>query len=220
MNFKAIIFDLDGTLIDSIPDITDAANRLMINHNYPVHERASYVNWIGNGALKLLKRAIPEDVSDADLNKLLAEYLEIHGGNCTTKTKLYQGIDKILDYLNEQNIPISFLTNKPHYITMKVFEKYLSKWNFNFVFGQVKEYPKKPDPCRALEIAKSLDCQASKIFFIGDSDTDIKTGMAADMIPVGVTWGYGTINSMKEAGAEYLLNDTKELLEFLKTINS
>lgn len=220
MKIKAIIFDLDGTLIDSIPDITDAANQLMVNHNFPVHDASSYVEWIGNGALKLLKYAVPGNTGDAYLSKLLDEYLEIHSGNCTNKTSLYPGIDNILSYLNEQNISISILTNKPHALTQKVFEHYLKKWKFEFVLGQMQGFPKKPDPALAIEIADKLKCKTQEIMFIGDSDTDMKTGIAAEMIPVGVTWGYDTKDSIVEAGAKYIVNNAQELLKFLKSKNT
>lgn len=220
MNIQAIIFDLDGTLIDSISDIADTANQVMINHNYPIHDPSSYVNWIGNGALKLLKRAVPDNTSEEYLHALLQEYLEIYERNCTNKTCLYQGINRILNYFNEQNISISILTNKTQEITMKVFENYLSDWKFDFVLGQINGYPKKPDPGRAIEIAKRLNCKTKEMLFIGDSVTDIRTGIAAGMIPVGVTWGYGRENSIVDAGAKYLMKDTKELLEFIKYVNT
>jgi phosphoglycolate phosphatase len=219
MNIKGIIFDLDGTLINSIPDIADAANQLMVNHNFPVHDPSSYVDWIGNGALKLLKLAVPKSVSEEDLHELLAEYLEIHTRNCINKTHRYPGIDNILDYLNEQNISISILTNKPHAITLKVFEQYFKKWKFDFVLGQMQGNPKKPNPQLAIEIANELHFIQHDMLFIGDSDTDMKTGLAAGMIPLGVTWGYDDEYSIVEAGAKYLMNDTKELLEFLKSKN-
>ena len=219
MRIKAIIFDLDGTLIDSIPDIADAANRVMANHDFPVHDPSCYVEWIGNGALKLLQRAVPVDIRDKDLNEILKEYLEIHTGNCTNKTRLYTGIDKILNHANEQNISISILTNKPHVVTRKVCEKYLSNWKFDFILGQMQGFPKKPDPGRAMEIAGNLNFSTDEMLFIGDSDTDMKTGVAAGMVPVGVTWGYGSRDSLISAGTKHLMNDTKELLEFLKFNN-
>ena len=216
MNFEAIIFDLDGTLIDSIPDIADAANQIMMKHHFPVHNAEQYVEWIGNGAYRLLKRAVPENISEEYIRELLEEYLEVYRNNCTNKTRLYPGTDHLFDFLNEQNVPISILTNKPHIITHKVYEKYLSKWNFNVILGQMEGYPKKPDPACALEIAEKLNCAPRKVLFIGDSDTDIKTGTAAGMIPIGVIWGYGTEESLKEAGAKFLIHDTGALLKFIK----
>ncbi len=217
MKFKAIIFDLDGTLIDSIPDIADAANQLMVNHNYPTHDPLLYVQWIGNGALKLIEQALLGNANEVSLPGLLHEYLDIHTRNCTNKTRLYPGIDNLLNYLNGQKISISILTNKPDGLAQKVFEHYLSEWSFDFVIGQMPDFPKKPDPMRAIEIADKINCTPHEMLFIGDSDTDMKTGNAAGMVPVGVTWGYDTKSSVEEAGAKYLMQSVQELLSFIKT---
>jgi phosphoglycolate phosphatase len=216
MKIKAIIFDLDGTLIDSVPDIADAANQLLENHNFPVHHPARYTEWIGNGAMKLIQRAVPGNQNEPVLHELLNEYLELYGHNCTRKTHLYEGVNSLLDYLTEQKITISILTNKPHSLTIKVINYYLSGWDFAFVYGQVNGYPKKPDPSRAIEIADSLKSRPGEILFVGDSDTDVKTGIAAGMIPVGVTWGYDTEASLVEAGARCLISHPAELINFVK----
>jgi phosphoglycolate phosphatase len=217
MKIKAIIFDLDGTLIDSIPDIADAANQLMRNYNFPVHDISSYTEWIGHGALRLIERAVPGNQSEAFHRELLKEYLEIYNGNCTSKTRLYPGIDKILRYLNEHNISISILTNKPHAITLNVYKYYLSIWKFEFVLGQSDEYPKKPNPAAALDMAAKLNSDPGEILFIGDSDTDIKTAVNAGMVPLGVTWGYGTESSMVHAGATYMMKNVEEVLNYVKS---
>jgi phosphoglycolate phosphatase len=216
MKIKAVIFDLDGTLIDSVPDIADAANQMLANHNFPAHDTSRYKEWIGHGAMKLLQRAVPGTRDESFLRKLLVEYREIHINNCTTKTRLYKGIEEVLDLLIEQNISISIFTNKPQEITNKVVNHYLSDWKFDFVYGQMPEYPKKPDPARAIEISEKLKYNPGDMFFIGDSDTDMKTGVAAGMIPVGVTWGYDTETSIADAGAKYIVSGTKDLVNFLK----
>jgi phosphoglycolate phosphatase len=216
MTTKAVIFDLDGTLIDSAPDIADAANQMLANHGYPVHHTSRYKEWIGHGALKLIQRAVPGKRDESYLQELLDEYREIHIQNCTNKTHLYNGIDEMLDYLTGQNISISILTNKPHTITLKVVEHYLSTWKLDFVYGQMPEYPKKPDPARAIEIAGKLKRKPHEMLFIGDSDTDMKTGIAAKMIPIGVTWGYDTELSIANAGASYIFATPKELIKHLK----
>lgn len=216
MKIKAVIFDLDGTLIDSIPDIADAANQMLANHDFPVHHPKCYIEWIGHGALRLIQQAVPGNREESYLQELLDEYRKIHINNCTNKTRLYNGIDEVLNFLTAQNISISILTNKPHSITLKVVKHYLSAWKFDFVLGQLPEYPKKPNPDRAIEIAGKLNFNSQEMLFIGDSDTDIKTGIAADMIPIGVTWGYATELSIADAGASYIFSDPKELIQYLK----
>ncbi len=218
MKIKAIIFDLDGTLLDTIPDITDAANKMLSNHNFPVYNQSNYIQWIGNGALKLIERAIPGKHDMMYLQQLLDEYLEIHKHNCINKTKVYSGIDDLLNYLTLQNFSFSILTNKPDALTQKVVNHYFPDWKFSFVFGQKPEYPKKPDPTRALEIANKLNIKSDEVLFIGDSETDVKTSLAAKMSSVGVTWGYGTKDSMLNAGCKTFADNASELIELIKEI--
>jgi phosphoglycolate phosphatase len=214
MNIKSIIFDLDGTLIDSIQDIADCTNEMLQNNGWGTYPVETYIGWIGNGARILIEKAVPDVKDPAIIDKLLAEYISIYTEKYNIKTRIYPGMDKFLDILVDKNIPFSILTNKPHAETLKIAGFYLKKWPFRHIFGQREGIPRKPNPQEAIRIAEDLNTEPGNTLFVGDSATDIKTAVAAGMLSVGVTWGYGTIESMKSAGASQLV-DTAEKLTLL-----
>jgi phosphoglycolate phosphatase len=216
MKIKAIIFDLDGTLLDTVEDIADATNRMLAGHKFPVHKLSDYIEWVGDGALKLIERALPGKFDDTFMHELLQEYIKIYTQICTSKTSLFKGIGQLLNFLTEQKIPFSILTNKSHPLTLKVAGHYLSAWKFAFIQGLEPDYPKKPHPGRIFEIAEKLHLKPSEIAFIGDSDTDMKTGVAAGTINIGVTWGYDTGDVLLEKGADYIVSGADELINLLK----
>ena len=216
MKIKSVIFDLDGTLIDSIHDIADSCNVILEKHGFETHSVDLYIKWIGEGAKLLIERALPESTDKAVVEQLLEEYIPLYRENSTVKTVLFPGIDEVLDFMVDKGIVISILTNKPHVQTVKIVDYYLSKWPFNFVFGQRDNVPKKPDPGVALQIASRTKAKPNEVLFIGDSKTDIKTAIAANMHIVGVTWGYGTIESMKQAGCNEFVSTAEELLKYIK----
>lgn len=215
MEFKSIIFDLDGTLIDSIHDIADSSNKMLLQNGFDTHPVESYIKWIGNGARLLIERTVPEAKDPEIIERLLNEYRSIYENNCLIKTKIYTGLDMFLNGLTDRKIPISILTNKPHIETLKITNSLLNQWDFQFILGQREGYPKKPDPKIALGIADKLNIAPKDFLFIGDSSTDIRTAIAAGMKPIGVNWGYGTCESMKEAGGKIFHNNPKDLLELL-----
>ncbi len=215
MEIKSVIFDLDGTLIDSIQDIADCTNEMLQNNGLGAYPVETYIGWIGNGARILIEKAVPDVKDPAIIDKLLADYISIYTQKYNIKTRLYPGVDKFLDILVEKNIPFSILTNKPHAETLKIAGFYLKKWPFRHIFGQREGIPKKPDPQVAIQIVKDLNTRPAETLFVGDSSTDIKTAVAAGMLPVGVTWGYGTIDSMKSAGASQLIDTAEKLIQLV-----
>ncbi|RIJ50111.1 HAD family hydrolase [Maribellus luteus] len=218
MTFKAIIFDLDGTLLHSIVDIADACNHVLKQNNLPTHDTESYVSWIGNGAAKLVERALPDHIKN-DANKLdcfVQEYKDYYLAHLMVKSHLYEGIDNALAFLKQQKIPFAVNTNKPHSQTIPIVENYMKDFLPDLVFGQQDNIPKKPDPFAANLIAEKFKVNNKDVLFVGDSYVDIKTGKAAGMQTLGVTWGYGKSEDMEEAGCVDFINSPAELLEIVK----
>ena len=216
MPIKSVIFDLDGTILNTIEDIADCTNETLVQNGFNTQPIENYIKWIGNGARLLIERAVPEVKDPKVIDKLLADYRALYTERFNIKTSIYVGMDKFLNELVNKNMPISILTNKPHAETLKIADFYLKKWPFKFIYGQREGIPKKPDPKVALEMAMALGNDPTKILFVGDSSTDIKTAINANMQHIGVSWGYGTVESMKEAGARKIIDQADELIELIK----
>jgi phosphoglycolate phosphatase len=218
MSVKAVIFDLDGTLLHSIVDIADACNHVLQVNNLPVHNEESYVSWIGNGAAKLVERALPDSVKNnpEKVESLIQEYKTYYLDHLMVKSHLYEGIADVLTMLKQHKIPFAVNTNKPHDQTLPIVENYMKDFLPDLVLGQKDNNPKKPDPFAANWIAEQFQVDNKAILFVGDSYVDIKTGKAAGMQTLGVTWGYGEVEPMQEAGCSIFTTTTSELLEYVK----
>jgi phosphoglycolate phosphatase len=215
MKIEGVIFDLDGTLIHTIDDIAAGANRMLSGRGKPSHPVERYLEWIGSGALKLIERAYGSEVEREELIGMVKEFKYFYGQNLHDKSRVYDGIDAVLDRITERGIPMAILSNKPHELTLEVVEYYLSHWAFTHVFGQREEVPRKPDPEAAFEIAEGMGVDPDKILFVGDSNNDILTAQAAGMIPLGVFWGYGRLRQEAVPGDYRILEKVDELLEIL-----
>jgi len=215
MKIEGVIFDLDGTLIHTIEDIAGAANVMFVRHGLPEHDLDYYLKWIGNGAIKFIELAHGEPVTREQLLAYVAEFKEIYAKNLHVKSRVYTGVPEVLDELVKKGLKISILSNKPHLLTKKVCDFYLSKWHFDPVLGQREEVHRKPDPAAAFEIAKGWGIAPEKILFVGDSDNDILTALSAGMIPLGVTWGYGRLVHNPVDGMGKLIGDPSDILDFI-----
>jgi phosphoglycolate phosphatase len=213
MKYKAIIFDLDGTLINSLEDIADAMNKVLTENNYPTHSYESYNYFIGNGLRKLVSRALPENHQN-EIDHCYEDMMRIYGENCMQKTKPYNGILNLLDELRSLNILLSVLSNKSDELTKKITQAIFPEY-FEPVLGLTSEEFKKPNPATAIQISEQLNCKPSEIIFVGDSDIDMQTATNAGMYPIGVTWGYGTKGELLSDGAKFLLNKPSDLMVFL-----
>jgi phosphoglycolate phosphatase len=213
MHFKAVLFDMDGTLINSVDDIADAMNLVLMQNNFHVHAVNKYLNWIGDGLKNLVINALPQNYrEDATINKCLEEMKVAYSEMWINKTHLYSGISEMLSSLRILNIKMAVLSNKHHKFTRIIADKLLAEWNFDVVMGYREGFPRKPDPTSALEISRQLKLDPSCILYLGDSATDMKTATNAGMYPVGVSWGYRSTDSLIESGAQKIIYHPLELL--------
>ena len=218
MNIEALIFDLDGTLLDTIEDIAAANNKMLKMSNFPIHDTKKYIGLIGEGVEKMVSGSLPSDLKpDKDLlKKYVALYSSLYSTKIAVKSCIYKGIDLVLDYLKTKKIPVSVNTNKPHEQTISLYDKFFQKWNFNQVIGHMDGNPHKPNPAGALAISSELNVKPENTLFIGDSLIDILTARAAGMIPVAVGWGYGNKKELINSDYYSMVQTPEELLIFLK----
>jgi len=216
MEYKAVLFDLDGTLIDTVDDIGDAANRVLSNRKFPTHSISTYRLFIGEGARMLLTHALPEEDRNQDLiNACLKEFIEDYRFNYNVKTKPYDGVPELLDRLQARGLKLAILSNKPHPITKDCVAFFLSQWNFDVVLGQHDSIPRKPDPQGALVVAQRLAIQPSKFIYLGDTAIDMKTAVSAGMFPVGVLWGFRSLKELMENGARIVIDAPMQLMDII-----
>ncbi len=212
--FKAVVFDLDGTLLDTIDDLGNSMNSVLESMGFPLHTIPEYKYFIGKGIRNLVTNVLPagnrdEQTIDLCLDKMFREY----GGRWGEKTLPYPGIPELLDALTDQGVKLAVLSNKAHPLTILVVEEFLKRWNFEAVFGERPGIPRKPDPASALEIIQILNISAEGIIYLGDSGSDMETALHAGMFPVGALWGFRNAEELLEHGAKVLLQTPMELLK-------
>jgi phosphoglycolate phosphatase len=215
--FDAVLFDLDGTLLDTLEDIADAANRALARHGHPLHPVASFRYFVGEGARTLVERTLPENARVKEtIDRLYAEFLGEYARNWKAKTRPYDGVPGLLDGLVERGVKIAVLSNKPDDFTRRCVEELLEHWTFDAVLGHHDGIAPKPDPAGALEIARTLGVPSGRILFAGDSAIDMETARAAGMFPVGVLWGFRTREELESSGARAVIESPSELLAILQ----
>ncbi len=215
--FQAIIFDLDGTLLDTLADIGDSVNLMLAEYGFPGHTTDDYRRFIGNGIRMLVTRAMPiagrsEEIVDACVRRARELYWE----NWNRKTRPYEGITELLDHLKTKGLPLAVLSNKPHDFTVRYVKTYFDQWDFKVVMGQSDHFPVKPDPASALDIARQMGLSPETFLFVGDSAVDMKTAGAAGMHAVGVSWGFKGPKELRENGCRTLVDHPLEILPLLE----
>lgn len=215
MRYKAIIFDLDGTLVNSIGDIADAMNTVLSNRNYSTYDYDTYKTFVGSGVKSLVIKALPDTApKQSEIDECLQNMMDVYSKNCTNKTKPYDGILELLETLHAKNIKLSILSNKEDSLTKKVTKTILPNY-FSPVLGLKEEALKKPNPNVALQICNTLDVNPEETIFVGDTNVDIQTAINANMKAIGVSWGFRDKKELWDAGAEYVLEKPLDLLKIL-----
>lgn len=218
---KAMIFDLDGTLADTIDDIGWSVNRMLEERGFPTLTRADHLANINNGAFKLIQRSIPEIYreDEAFVRSCLAEYEKFYSTHYAVDTYIYPALARVLRDFSNAGYRLAVLSNKQDAYVKNIVAKLFPEIPFVCAQGQT-ELPTKPDPTAALMIAERLGLAPSEIAFVGDSQVDVATAKNAGMVPVAVAWGYRPAAVLAEAGAEVIVSDAEELSclpEILKT---
>lgn len=215
---KTIIFDLDGTLIDSIYDIALSMNEVLRKLNYPLHEIKQYNYFLGDGAYILVKNAMPKNATQEEIQKALENFIKVYESDIQNNTKAYEGIYTMLSKLEELNIKKAVLSNKPHKFACAYVDKLFKDFIFEEVHGQKVDVPKKPSPIMALEIMKKLNSSKEKTLFVGDTPTDIKTAKNAKIKSIGVAWGFRPIDELEEAGADYIAHTPLDIINYIESL--
>jgi phosphoglycolate phosphatase len=216
MTYKAILFDLDGTLLDTLEDLGNSVNHVLAARGLPTHTLDEYRYFVGDGTAMLITRALPQGKrNDGTVRACLEELREAYGRNWNVNTRPYEGIPEMLDALTEHGLKMAVLSNKQHEFTKLCVADLLSDWTFDVVFGQRDEVHRKPDPAGALEVAEHLNLSPADFLYLGDSAVDMKTATAAGMFPVGVLWGFRPAEELLEGGAQALIERPLEILDLL-----
>lgn len=214
MRFKAVVFDLDGTLADTLEDLVDSMNATLAEFGFPPHPMDSYRYFVGTGMTNLSRAAAPEGTDDATVMRIRDAMGERYRNNWANKTKPYEGIPAMLEALREKGLRLAVLSNKPDVFT-KLMVEHFFPGVFASVAGAKEGVPIKPAAAAALAIVRDFGLEPADFMYLGDTNTDMKTGLAAGMFTIGVSWGFRPVAELEGAGAQAIIDKPSELMRFL-----
>lgn len=214
---KLVIFDLDGTLLNTIADLAAATNYALTQFGYPTHSTDAYRFFVGNGINKLFERALPETARTPEnvlrIRSKFVPYYNVHNADLS---RPYPGIENLLNLLQQHHIQIAVASNKYQEATAKLIGQYFPTIRFTAVFGQRDNVPTKPDPQVVNEIIQLAGVCKEEVVYIGDSGVDMQTGLNAQVTTVGVCWGFRPKSELQEFHPDYLAEKPEEIAQFLK----
>ncbi|MDX1660237.1 MAG: HAD family hydrolase [Gemmatimonadota bacterium] len=215
MPLRAVLFDFDGTLVDTLDDIATAMNHALVANDLDPHPTDAYRGLVGEGVGRLVERAIPADRQELH-EPVLDELRVYYTDHMIEESRPYPGVPELLDELTSRGIPMAVLSNKPHEATAWMVEQLLGDWEFARVYGESTETPKKPDPAGALRIAGEVGIEPADWLYLGDTKTDMQTASAAGMMPVGALWGFRDREELVDHGARAVVERPGEVVELLE----
>lgn len=215
MKYNTVIFDLDGTLLDTLVDLADAVNYSLVKMGFPERTYKEIGRFLGNGTRQLLKQSVPENTPEDVFEECLKIYLDYYPNNLANKTAPYDGIIETLDKLKESDYKIAVVSNKFDSAVKELCEKYFSDY-LEVAIGETKEIKRKPAPDTVYEAMKQLDANKEECVYVGDTEVDVQTSKNAGIPCIGVTWGFRDREVLEKEGAKYIVDKPEEILEVLK----
>lgn len=212
--YRALIFDFDGTLLDTLADLANALNAALRKNLCVEHPLAAYKNFIGDGANNLVRRAMPAEKNDL-LPQVLEDFRTHYQEHWADKTKVYAGIMPLLMRLKQDGYLLNILSNKPHQYVLPMVSKFFPANLFTAIYGHQENVPRKPDPHGALAIAQEINFAPSEILYVGDSATDMQTAKNANMTSCGVLWGFRDELELRASGADFIVAHPAEILKIV-----
>ncbi|MBR3844748.1 MAG: HAD-IA family hydrolase [Clostridia bacterium] len=213
MAIKGILFDLDGTLCNTLFDLAAATNRVITAHGFCEKPVENFKQYVGNGAKMQLKRAIGQEIPNELFEIIHKEYIADYGSHYMDKTCSYDGVEEMVSKLYQKGIRMGVVTNKPQQMATDIVKAIFGN-QIPEVWGNTPDFPLKPDPSLPLHVMNRLGLTPEETLFVGDSGIDMETGLNCGMNAVGVTWGFRDREELKKAGANQLIETPAELLSF------
>lgn len=213
---KLVIFDLDGTLLNTIDDLAASVNHVLGLHGYPLHEVDKYPSFVGNGIEKLLERALPPEARIPEkLERVKQDFVAYYDTHNAVYTQPYKGVVDLLTVLQKESVQLAVASNKYHEATLSIVAHYFPHIDFVAIKGQRDNVPKKPHPAVVNEILSIAQVDAREALYVGDSDVDMYTASAAGVESVGVSWGFRSEEELRNAGSCHIIHTPVDLLQFL-----
>ena len=215
-SIRAVLFDLDGTLLDTVADIGTGANLALCRSGCPEHPLAAYRAFVGHGIRSLFRQAVPPGTDEAVYNAVLDFYLSYYPEHCTDHTTVFSGIPELLQRLAELGIAVAVITNKTEATAVRIVRHFFPETDFAFIWGRNDTRPLKPDPAAGRAACAALGLRPEEILFFGDGDTDMAFAVNCGFLPVGCSWGYRSVRDLQAAGARCVVETPQAVLGLLE----
>lgn len=220
MKYKAIVFDLDGTLLNTLEDLRDAVNFALREKQMPERSLEEVRNFVGNGIVKLIRRSVPAGTGEQEIKEVLAVFRKYYGAHCQDKTKPYDGILELLAEINKSEIRTAVVSNKADFAVKELIPFYFGD-SIPVAMGEneAEGIPKKPAPDMVWKALEELGCPKEEAVYIGDSDVDVQTAKNSGLDFIGVSWGFRGREFLENQGADVIVDAPEEILEIKKFKN-
>lgn len=214
MNFNTIIFDLDGTLLDSLADLADSVNYVLTQKGYPTRSYEEIQGFVGNGVRDLIALSLPNDTDKKEVEACLELFKDYYSKNMSVKSRPYEGIYPLLQELKDRKIKMAIVSNKLDPDVQVLLEEFFIDY-MTVALGDHPDFSKKPAPDSIFAVLKQLDSESKNTLYVGDTEVDIQTAKNAGLIPISVSWGFRPEKDLLANGAEHIIHHPKEILEFI-----